>query len=117
MKTFLALLLALAVVVRAQDKAKVKYRFPQFFMGLDQTKEDWWHADNRLEEINKFVEEWRGWQDDAPKLPREMKVVNVTEDVYYAEVLDSETPWILSFIKRNKSQSHLVHSEELYQNL
>lgn len=37
--------------------------------------------------------------------------------MYYDEILDSKTPWIISFIKHKKSQEHLVHSEELYQNL
>lgn len=38
----------------------------------------------------------------------------MTSQMYYSEVLDSQTPWILSFVKRNKSMEHLVHSEELY---
>ena len=37
----------------------------------------------RLEAINAFVEEFRGWQDDAPKLRDEVKVVNVTATLYY----------------------------------
>jgi len=68
----------------------------------------------RLEAINNFVEDFRGWQDDQPNAPNEIKVVNVTTEIYKKEILNSETPWILSFVKKFKSMDHLVHSEELY---
>jgi hypothetical protein len=43
-----------------------------------------------------------------------MKVVNITKEMYYEEIVDSKTPWIMSFVKLNKSMEHLVHSEELF---
>ena len=43
--------------------------------------------------------------------------MNVTKESYYKEVLNSDTPWIISFIKRKKCQAHLVHSEEIYGSL
>lgn len=60
------------------------------------------------------MEEFRGWDDFAPEWPPEKKVVNITAQMYYDEILDSKTPWIMSFVKLNKSMEHLVHSEELF---
>jgi hypothetical protein len=64
----------------------------------------------RLELINTFVDDFRGWQDDALNLPDERKVINVTTDIYYSQILNSEVPWIIAFVKKVKAQDHLVHS-------
>lgn len=37
--------------------------------------------------------------------------------MYKSEILKSDKPWIISFVKKFKSMDHLVHSEELFQNL
>jgi hypothetical protein len=50
--------------------------------------------------INTFVEEFRGWEDESPDLPDEVKVINVTSDIYKKQIVNSKTPWILAFIKR-----------------
>ena len=54
----------------------------------------------RLMAINTFVEEFRGWEDESPDLPDEVKVINVTSDIYKKQIVNSTTPWILAFIKR-----------------
>ena len=80
------------------------------------THDDYFETE-RLIAINTFVEEFRGWQDDAPKLSDEVKVVNVTAALYYDQIINSEVPWIISFVKKHKTQDHLVHSEEIFQTL
>ena len=79
--------------------------------------EEEFKAHERIVAINKFSEEFRGWQDEVPHFPDEIKVINITTEVYKSQMLNSKTPWIMSFIKREKSQEHLKHSEELYVNL
>ena len=69
---------------------------------------------DRLVAMNTLVEEFRGWHDDAPHLPDQVKVINITVQNYYSLVAKSDVPWIIAFVKKNKSQEHLVHSEELY---
>lgn len=76
--------------------------------------EKWWWRNDRLKTINDYVTEFRGWHDDTPELPKELKVVNITKEVYDREIYNSKTPWIMSFIKRKKTEAHLIHSEELF---
>jgi len=76
--------------------------------------ETWWWKNDRIQKINNYVEEFRGWHDDTPELPPELKVVNITKEVYDNEIYNSKTPWIMSFVKRYKTEAHLVHSEELF---
>ncbi len=39
-----------------------------------------WYTENeeRIKSINDFVEEFRGWQDDAVNISPELKVINIT---------------------------------------
>jgi hypothetical protein len=95
--------------------AKANYRFPQFF------KEGMTHDEifehERLVAINGFSEQFRGWEDEVPHFPDELKVINVTAEIYKTQVMNSNKPWIICFLKKWKSQEHLVHSEEIYMNL
>jgi hypothetical protein len=65
----------------------------------------------RLEDINTFVHKFRGWQDDAEKLSDEVKVINVTAEIYKSKILNSKTPWVISFVKKTKTDKKFVHSE------
>lgn len=56
-------------------------------------------SEDRLNKMDKFVEEFRGWHDDAPNYPPEVKVVPVDVDFYYDEIANSETPWVLAFLR------------------
>jgi hypothetical protein len=95
--------------------AKVNYRFPQFFKeGM--TRDELFDHE-RLVSINAFAEEFRGWEDEVPDYPDAMKVINITSEVYKSQVMNSDKPWIISFLKKWKSQEHLIHSEEIYMNL
>lgn len=108
-------LIAVVSLLYVSFAQAVQYRFPQFTRDGMQEEDRFDMA--RLEAINGFVEEFRGWQDDQPNTPPEIKVINVTTEIYKREILGSNQPWILAFVKKFKSMDHLVHSEELYQNL
>jgi len=121
MKTIstLALVLTLVQFVSCAIEAtseKVKYRFPEF-NDLDRSDPQWWNVTDRMLDINKNAKEFRGWQDDVPHLAPELKVINVTSQIYLNEIVGSKTPWILSFVKRIKSSDQYYHSEMLYQNM
>ena len=72
---------------------------------------------DRLSKIDKYVEVYRGFYDDAPHWPEEVKLVRVDEEYYKKNIANSKTPWILAFLRSVKSQEHLVHSEEFFQTL
>lgn len=44
-------------------------------------------------------------------MPIEKRVLRLTRELYYSEVLTSEKPWFISFVKIVKSKSHFWHSE------
>lgn len=73
-------LITLFSAVLYVSTAKVNYRFPQFSKeGL--SEEDLLSLD-RLVEINKFAEDFRGWDDEVPHYPDELKVINITSENY-----------------------------------
>lgn len=80
--------------------------------------ETWWKNDDRLKQISDHVSTFHGWHDDTPHLAKELKVVNITAEVYDREIYSSKTPWIMSVIpRRARRDEHDVHSEQLFENL
>jgi len=74
--------------------------------------ETWWKNEDRLKQISDHVSTFRGWHDDTPHLAKELKVVNITAEVYDREIYSSKTPWIMSIIpRREKRDKYDVHSE------
>lgn len=82
-------------------EAKVNYRFPQF--SREGMTHDEYFENERLIAINHFAEDFRGWDDEVPHYPKELKVINITSENYKSEILGADKPWIISFVKKFKS--------------
>ena len=76
-----------SVTKKVDQKYPEKYRFPQF--NKKGMNKEYILSEDRLNKMDKFVEEFRGWHDDAPNYPPEKKVVPVDEDFYYKEIANS----------------------------
>ncbi len=63
--------------------------------------------------IEQASRNFSGWEEDRPDMPIEKRVMRLTRDLYYSEVLTSDKPWFISFIKTKKAKEEFWHSEVL----
>ena len=61
--------------------------------------------------INQAQENFPGWEEDRLDMPVEKRVLKLTRELYYSEVLNSDKPWFISFVKTKKAKDHFFHSE------
>ena len=61
--------------------------------------------------IDEAQKNFPGWEEDRPDMPIEKRVLRLTRDLYYSEVLTSDKPWFISFVKTKKAQEQFWHSE------
>ncbi len=67
-----------------------------------------------IDEAQKKFLEKDGW-DNAPEgWPKERDVIHLSRELYYSEVLKSDKLWIITFVKKNKSQPQFWQSEFAY---
>lgn len=67
----------------------------------------------RLDLIEEASKNFTGWDEDRLDLPVERRVLQLTRELYYSEVLTSDKPWFISFVKTKKSRQDFWHSEHL----